>query len=282
MKFSERIFILCVSLLNPTHCLDCSFSASYPKHTVTYKLNTPIDIDGRLDETAWTEVGWSDDFEDISTTEVPRLRTRMKMRWDDDWLYVAAELEETEIWANITETCHCINDQQDQVIFHDNDFEVFIDVDGSNHNYKEFEINAANQTWILMLNRPYGDGGEENSSRVLGPHGYDMQPPLTCGVDIQPQEALNNPAVPGRVWTVEVAMPMEKVLEHSLQPNRKPRHGDYWRINFSRVEWRVKGETEIFLDAVRGFCKRLSTASNRQLALLNLSEIENFLALCLQ
>ena len=33
-----------------------------------------------------------------------------------------------------------------QVIFHDNDFEVFVDADGSNHNYKEFEMNALNQT----------------------------------------------------------------------------------------------------------------------------------------
>ena len=34
-----------------------------------------------------------------------------------------------------------------QVIFHDNDFEIFVDADGSNNNYKEFEMNALNQTW---------------------------------------------------------------------------------------------------------------------------------------
>ena len=38
--------------------------------------------------------------------------------------YVAAELQETHVWANITRTCHCIDPAQDQVIFHDNDFEV--------------------------------------------------------------------------------------------------------------------------------------------------------------
>ena len=106
-----------------------------------------------------------------STDVEPRLKTRMKIRWDEDWLYVAAEVEETQIWANITETCHCINEDQDQVIFHDNDFEIFIDVDGSNHNYKEFEVNAANATWILLLDKPYTDGGYENSSRVFGAAG---------------------------------------------------------------------------------------------------------------
>ena len=178
---------------------------------------------------------------------VPRFETKMKMRWDDDWLYVGAELEETQIWANITETCHCINDDQDQVIFHDNDFEIFIDVDGSNHNYKEFEMNAANATWILMLNKPYGDGGYENSSRVFGAAGYDMQPPLQCGVDIDPPAALNNPAVPGYGWSVEIALPMDKILEATLSPDKRPVHGTYWRINFSRVQWRVIVQDDIYV-----------------------------------
>ena len=37
-------------------------------------------------------------------------------------------------------------DNSTKVIFHDNDFEIFLDADGSNHNYKEFEMNALNQT----------------------------------------------------------------------------------------------------------------------------------------
>ena len=171
MNFSLSITTIFISILSSANCLDCTFAASYPKHTVTYKLDSTIDIDGKLDEAAWSEVGWSEEFVDISTTEKPRLKTRMKMRWDEDWLYVAAQLEETQIWANITETCHCINEDQDQVIFHDNDFEIFIDVDGSNHNYKEFEVNAANATWILLLDKPYTDGGYENSSRVFGAAG---------------------------------------------------------------------------------------------------------------
>ena len=38
--------------------------------------------------------------------------------------YVAAELQETHLWANVTRACHCIDPAHDQVIFHDNDFEV--------------------------------------------------------------------------------------------------------------------------------------------------------------
>ena len=77
--------------------------------------------------------------------------------------------------------------------------------------------------------------------------GYDMQPPLTSGVYIQPQHALNNPAVTGAFWTVEVALPIDKILERSIKPDSKPGHGDYWRINFSRVEWRVIVEDDIYV-----------------------------------
>merc|ERR1719416_91540 len=80
------------------------------------------------------------------------------MRWDDAYLYVGAHMEETDVWGTLTE--------HNSVIFHDNDFEVFVDTDGTNHNYKEFEINALGTTWCLHLNKPYDNGGIENSKRV--------------------------------------------------------------------------------------------------------------------
>ena len=227
--------------------LDCSFSSTYPRQLISYKVKSEdINIDGKLDEEAWKEVAWTEDFVDISLPDTPRLKTRSKVRWNEDWLYVGAELEEPQIWANISHTCHCIDDLNDQVIFHDNDFEIFVDPDGTNHNYKEFEVNALNQTWDLLLNKPYNDGGFENSSRVFGSAGFDMQPPLICGTSVQPANALNNPEVEGRLWYVEVALPMHKLLEGEIL-SRTPERGDLWRINFSRVEWRVINVNEMYV-----------------------------------
>ena len=56
------------------------------------------------------------------------------MLWDDDYFYIGAELREPHVWGTLT--------AHDSVIFHDNDFEVFIDPNGDNHEYYEFEINA--------------------------------------------------------------------------------------------------------------------------------------------
>ncbi len=112
---------------------DCTFADSYPKQYVSYKTDKTLTLDGKLDDPAWQEVAWTDRFVDISTATSPRLATHAKIRWDDEFLYVGALLEEPQAFANITSTCHCINATQDQVIFHDNDFEIFVDAPGTTH-----------------------------------------------------------------------------------------------------------------------------------------------------
>mmetsp|Transcript_37061 Transcript_37061/g.59553 ORF Transcript_37061/g.59553 Transcript_37061/m.59553 type:complete len:139 (+) Transcript_37061:401-817(+) len=99
--------------------------------------------------------------------------------------------------------------RKNAVIFADNDFEIFVDVDGSTHGYKEFEVNARNTTWDLILNAPYGfDGGFENSSRVFGRGGWSMTPPLVSAVHVE-EGRLNDPtAGETKRWTVEMALPV--------------------------------------------------------------------------
>ena len=41
-----------------------------------------------------------------------------------------------------------------------------------------------------------------------------------------------------RFWTVEVALPLQSLAQNN-DATSPPKHGDFWRINFSRVEWHV-------------------------------------------
>ena len=77
-------------------------------------------IDGKLDDPAWNDAPWTDDFVDIEgdAKPKPRFRTRAKMLWDDQNLYIAAELEEPYVWATLRE--------HDSVIFRDPDFEDLV------------------------------------------------------------------------------------------------------------------------------------------------------------
>lgn len=215
--------------------IDCSFASSYPRQYVAYKTDADIVIDGSLTDPAWQEVAWSSSFVDISTQTKPKFDTRVKIRWDDTSLYVGGRISDPSIWANITHTCHCLDPNENQVIFTDNDFEIFCDPDGSNHMYKEYEMNAANATWDLCLNKPYDDGGYENSTRVYGKQGFDMQPPLHCKTFVN--GTLNDPAANNQYWSVEVALPIAKLMYNTTAVAPAP--GGYYRINFSRVEWGV-------------------------------------------
>jgi hypothetical protein len=203
------------------------YPAIVPRGYVCYRATGPLTIDGRLDEPAWQAAPWSEDFVDIEGDKKPRPRhrTRMKMLWDDQYLYIAAHLEEPHVWATLTE--------HDSVIFQDNDFEVFVDPDGDSHLYAELEINALNTTWDLLLPRPYKDGGKAIDAWEI--------PGLRTAVHID--GTLNDPRDVDRGWSVEIAWPWKSLKELTAVPV-PPRDGDRWRINFSRVEWQheiVKG-----------------------------------------
>jgi hypothetical protein len=192
----------------------------HPRGYVCYRASEPISVNGRLDEAAWQSAPWSEPFMDIegNLKPAPRWPTRMKMLWDDEYLYIGSELEEPHVWATLT--------KHDSVIFHDNDFEVFIDPDGDSHEYYEFEINALNTGWDLLLPRPYKDGGRPVDSWEI--------PGLKTAVHIN--GTLNDPRDTDRGWTVELAFPW-KVLTELASHQERPKDGEQWRINFSRVEW---------------------------------------------
>jgi hypothetical protein len=208
-----------------------------PRGYVCYRAAKPLTIDGKLDEAAWQAAPWSDDFVDIEGDKKPkpRQRTRMKMLWDDQNLYIGAQLDETHVWATLT--------KHDSVIFHDNDFEVFLDPDADSHLYAELEVNALNTTWDLLLSKPYKDGGKAIDAWEI--------PGLKTAVHVD--GTINDPRDIDRGWTVEIAWPWKSLQEISYSPV-PPKDGDQWRINFSRVEWqheivdrkyqKVKGKKE--------------------------------------
>ncbi len=191
-----------------------------PKGYVCYRASKPIQVDGRLDDEAWKVAPWTDTFVDIEGDVKPRPRfaTRAKMLWDDDYFYVAAQLEEPHVSATLT--------KHDSVIFHDNDFEVFIDPDGDNQEYYEIEINALNTEWDLFLKKAYRNGGPAINEWEI--------PGLKTGVHVE--GTLNKSSDKDTGWSVEFAFPWKVLAEYAHRP-APPRDGDQWRVNFSRVEW---------------------------------------------
>lgn len=191
-----------------------------PRGYVCPHRTDSIVVDGKADEASWRLAPYTETFVDISggNHPLPSQATRAKMLWDENYFYVYAEMDERHVWANIT--------QRDAVIFYDNDFEVFIDPQGTGHNYFEIETNARGVVFDLSLTSAYRD-----------PHRPFVQFQWNCpGLKLatQVQGTLNNPADTDKGWTVEMAIPRQAIAsewDNYLQANRR------LRVNFSRVEW---------------------------------------------
>jgi Carbohydrate family 9 binding domain-like len=191
-----------------------------PRGYVCYRAKGPIAVEAGINSETWKDASWSEAFRDIEgdLKPDPPFRTRMKMLWDDHALYIAADLEEPHVWATLK--------NHDAVIFHDHDFEVFLDPDADSHLYAELELNALNTTWDLLLSKPYKDGGKAiDAWEITG-----------LKTAVQVDGTLNDPHDRDRGWTVVIVWPWKSLKEIATCPV-PPRHGDQWRINFSRVEW---------------------------------------------
>lgn len=191
-----------------------------PEAYYAFKAVSPIVIDGKIDEAAWSAASWSNSFVDIEGDKkpLPHFDTKMKVLWDDSCLYFAAKMEEPHLWGTITE--------DESIIYFDNDFEIFLDPDGDNHCYYEFEINTLGADWDLFLNYPYNDGGQPVTSWDI----KGLKSAVYC------EGTVNDAGDIDTAWYVEVAMPWRSLITFSGK-KRNPITGDIWRMNFSRVQY---------------------------------------------
>ncbi|KAG7396994.1 hypothetical protein PHYBOEH_001444 [Phytophthora boehmeriae] len=182
------------------------------------------------------------------------------MMYDDETLYVAAEIMEKQIWGTITE--------KNSTLYHENDFEVFFNPDGSRHRYYELEVNCLNTIWELLLNRPYKDGYSiENPYNLAS---------LRSAVFVD--GVTNSPETECVRWCVEISWSLAELQQFdnkrfraeeetpkssrsqsdtpSMATPRPPSTagqtpraavtgtktvaGDVWRVNFSRVQYELE------------------------------------------
>jgi hypothetical protein len=211
---------LCAIAQSPFAGLENLFTV--PKnYTVNYTTAPPV-IDGNINDPVWRQAKWTEDFQDIEgdLKPGPALQTNAKMLWDDSCLYIAAQVHDPNVWAYLT--------HRDDIVYRDNDFEVFIDPNKTTHQYYEFEFNAVNTVFDLFLNKPYRNGGNAMIN-------WDAEGIRSA---TKVQGTVNNPTDTDEGWTIEIAIPF-RALSFGIDVT-VPKEGDFWRIDFSRVEWKTK------------------------------------------
>lgn len=188
-----------------------------PLTYIAQKTTEKITIDGKAEEESWAKAEWSQHFIDIEGIKKPKYNTRFKMLWDETYMYYYVEMEEPHVWATLK--------QRDTVIFYNNDFEIFWDPNGDTHNYYEFEVNAFNTIWDLFLTKPYREPNAAMDS-------WDIQGVKSAVIV---NGTLNDPRDIDKGWQLEIAIPWA-AFRTSFGQNNIPVN-DFWRVNFSRVNW---------------------------------------------
>jgi hypothetical protein len=229
MTWPQRSFLCLIAML--LWCVACASRVPTPpalpplepgmlKRYECRRASLPMVIDGVITDSEWAHAPWSEVFVDIEGAHRsrPRFQTRMKMQWDDQCLYVAAYLHDPHVWGTLT--------RRDQIVFHDNDFEIFIDPNGDTRRYYEIEVNALGTIFDLFLTRTYIAGGQPH-------HEWDLRQMRWA---VRVDGTLNDPRDTDEGWSVEFALPWSAFAARGGMPC-PPRDGDVWRINFSRVQW---------------------------------------------
>jgi hypothetical protein len=185
----------------------------------------PVKIDGKLDDAAWAGASWTEDFANITGADhpAPPLRTRAKLLWDAEHLYVAAELAETAVAATMR--------THDSPLFREDAFEVFLDPDADGANYVELEINALNTTFDLLMSKPYRQRGRADAR-------WEIEGMRTA---VHVDGTLNDASDKDRAWTAEIAIPWAALRELGTE-SIPPKAGQRWRMNLARVFTPLDGE----------------------------------------
>jgi len=191
-----------------------------PPTYVCYKTSATITVDGKLSPEEWDAIPLASALVDIEGSKRPNpfLNTELKMAYNDEGMFFAVLMEEPHVWATITE--------HDAVIFHDNDFEIFLNPTNDTHNYLEYEVNALGTVWDLYLSKPYRDGGT-----IL--NGWEFAGMQSA---VHVDGTLNDPTDIDKSWSLEVFIPWASINQVKRKTTA-PNSGEQMRVNFSRVQW---------------------------------------------
>lgn len=112
-----------------------AFSArwSAPEYVVR-RAQSPIEIDGRPTDRAWSRAGRTSAWVHPNTgADLGDLNTWAKILWDDDAIYVLMNARDSDVWATITD--------RDGDLWTEEVLEFYLDPSGEGRGYLELQIN---------------------------------------------------------------------------------------------------------------------------------------------
>jgi len=187
----------------------------------------PIRIDGTLDERDWQRAPLAELNECTAGTPLPpELRTRARMLWDDEHLYVAFDVADPDIRCTLTE--------RDDCLFEEDVVELFVQMRGATEVQAHFAELEISPTGVLM--------DVYNVAPYKSLINWDAKG-WRCATVIDGTP--NKPHLRDRGYKVEMAIPFINFCAQPLLPQRArqrgasnaaPKPGEQWRLNLFRID----------------------------------------------
>ncbi|HEY7156875.1 MAG TPA: PQQ-dependent sugar dehydrogenase [Gemmataceae bacterium] len=185
--------------------------------------DTPITLDGKADEPAWKQAQAIDNFYLPwlgDKTRAARTATKARLLWDREYLYFFADMEDTDLYADVKE-----HDGQTW----DNDvFELFFKPADDKLGYYEFQINAAGTIMDMFL--PSRGAGGSRRFKKDGDFHIDSKVKL--------RGTLNHWQDKDQGWSVEGRIPWRDFLRSGGRPAIDER----WKFALCRYDYSVELE----------------------------------------
>ena len=193
--------------------LSSGSAQSGASYTAERRIDT-IFIDGNLNEASWHSVGDTAVFTIWNGSTAPdALRTTAKMVWDDQYLYIAFNARDPDVYA--TYTAH------DSRLWEQDNFEVFVTVPGTT-GYVEAEGSPRGTIWDGVFTNVFqGPGGS-----------YTMTGLQIAG---RVNGTLNNSSDQDNGFTGEMRLPFADIYQGT--PGGHPTNGTQLRLNLNRINW---------------------------------------------
>jgi len=192
-----------------------------PEYSVL-RTETPINVDGRLDDPAWEKAGVMELVDNV-TGKPPRLPTTARMLYDDEWLYVGYHSMDHDIWGTMK--------RHDDPIYDEEVVEIFLDPVGLLTAYYELEVSPLNTRFdAFILNDAEVAGTDERGPRFQGFIAWD---PIGFKHGVYVKGELNAHDGKAEFWECEMAIRFDELF---LGKNLPPKPGDVWRGNLYRID----------------------------------------------
>ena len=180
--------------------------------------DTPIVIDGKADDAAWKHAMAMDSFRLpwLGKDDRPaKQATRAKLLWDREHLYFFAEMDDRDVFADVTE--------QDGATYNNDVFELFFRPCRNHSGYYEFEVNAANTKLDAFFPRWDGD--------AIG--GHIKKGDFHLETNVRVNGTLNKRDDTDQGWCVEGRIPWVDFL----RTGGRPVPGEEWAFSLCRCDF---------------------------------------------